>query len=303
MYKNSLLLTLVLSLCLSAFSQDDLPPNPPLFKGYKDLPGNVNKNHYFNYIKLKDERGEKERQATGYYWEVSYSYDSIFRQKAMFADFMEQQIKNLGGVLFWHDTTQIHFAVPREDAHNLWGKVLLTSDRVYRLKLIEERSFVNKVDFSAENTVAYDPFVDSIEMPPLAAFLPNSVIERGRYSKFNHMSISFTANNVAYRQSLMGPYWDLKLYVADQEGETDKRISTVEIMESYYRAALKMNGTILKSRPRELVFHFPYGENQKLYYRVMTSLDGIYYLKIILQNNEDEKEPESAVAPKESIRG
>jgi len=277
---------LFLSSTLSA--QDYLSPNPPLLKGYKGKEGKVIKNHYFNFIKVKDESGDNERQSTGHYWEVSYVYDSVFRQKGLFEKYMTKQITDAGGVLFWKDTSMIHFAIPRDEGGNLWGNVILSSDKVYRLKLIEERAFINKLVFDSIQNPKYDDFVKAVELPPRVNLLPNTLITQAKYSKFNHLNITFVKNRKSFRQVLMGPYWNLKLKVVNEEGLTDKRISPVEVMESYYRACLKADGNIIKSRPRELIFSLPVGDESKLWVRVMTSLDGVYFLRMILQENKDE---------------
>lgn len=273
-------------------AQEKLSTTPPVLKGYMGKAGKVTKSHYFNFIKVKDESGEKTRQSTGNYWEVSYVYDSVFRQKASFSEFMIKQIKDAGGILFWNDTTQIHFAIPSDTTGNLWGSVSLTSDKVYRLKLIREQVFQNKLKFDTIQILKYKEFVTPVKLPARINVFPNSVIERARYSKFNHSYISFIKDKRSNRQTLMGPYWDIKVLVVNEEGKTDKQISTVEIMESYYRAAIKAGGKIIKSRPRELVFNIPVGDDSKLWVRVLTSLEGVYYLKMTLQADKDAKPAE-----------
>jgi hypothetical protein len=283
----------------SLIAQDYLNPNPPMIKGYKDHPGKVFKNHYFNYITVKDETGENERQSTGHYWEVTYSFDSVFRQKRRIQDFMTQQLNDLGAKLFFQDTSSIHFAIPRETGGNLWGKVLLTSDKVYRLKLIEERVFVNKLEFDVEAECKYDEYVESVELPPRINFIPGSVIARSRYSKFNHFNINYVSKDkISYQQTLMGPYWDLKINVINEQGQVDKRISTVEVLESYYRSTLKAKGTIIKSRSRELIFNLPADDEKTLWVRVMASLDGTYFLRMVLQDNADATLPKSLIERK-----
>lgn len=277
---------------LAAFTtlnaQDYLSPTPPILKGYKGKEGKIIKNHYFNFIKVKDASGDNDRQSTGHYWEMSYVYDSVFRQKGIFEEFMTKQITDAGGILFWKDTSMIHFAIPRETEGNLWGNVILASDKVYRLKLIEEKVFVNKLVFDSIQNPMYGDFVVEVELPPRFNLLPKTVINQARYSKFNHLNITFVKNQQSYRQTLMGPYWNLKLKVVNDKGDTDKRISPVEIMESYYRATLKAGGEIIKSRPRELIFSLPVGDEKKLWVRVMTSLDGVYFIRMVLQDNKDE---------------
>ncbi len=286
-----LLLFTLIGFGIGSFAQQTIDDYPPLLKGYEGNEGKVTKKHFFNYMMLKDETGEKERQATGRYWEVNYVYDSVFRQKQLFASFMVDQIKGFQGILFFSDTTQIHFAIPRDSLPNVWGKVLLKSDRVYRIQVIEEVGFTNQVEFDSDYTPAFDEFVTPVEFPPRLGYLPNSIVTSARYSKFNHFTISFVENQASYRQNLMGPYWDLKMKVTDSLGETDSRVSTVEIMESYFRAALKADGKVIKSHARELIFNIPVGDDKKLWVRVMTSLDGLYLIRMVLQNNSDETAP------------
>ena len=172
-------------------AQDYLSPTPPVLKGYMGKEGKITKNHYFNFIKVKNESGEKDRQSTGHYWEVSYVYDSVFRQKSIFAEFMSKQITDAGGILFWKDTSMIHFAIPRDNGGNLLGNIILTSDKVYRIKLIEEKVFVNKLMFDSIQSPDYDDFVIAVELPARFNLLPNTVITSARYSKFNHLNITF----------------------------------------------------------------------------------------------------------------
>lgn len=284
-------------------AQESMDTVPPVIRSYQDNEGRLFKNHYFNFILLRDESGENTRQATGRYWEISYVYDSVFRQKETFGRFMRDQVQELGGALFFADTTQIHFAIPRDTLPNLWGKVLLRNDRVYRLQLIEEIPFSNTVDLLNPLAPRFDAYVEKVDMPEHLSFLPHTVVKNSRFSKFNHYRITFTADNRSYSQMLMGPYWDLRLEVVDENGETDKRVSSVQIMESYYRAALKAGGQVIKSKPRELIFYIPEPE-AKLWVRVMTSLDGEYFIRAILQSDADETPPVSAVgSPDEEDTG
>ncbi len=280
----------------SIIGQETLTEYPPLLKGYQDNPGKVFKNHYFNYITLKDESGENERQSTGLFWEISYVYDSVFRQKEKFHEFMVNHVKDLGGVLFFQDTSSLHFAIVREGRKNIWGRAQFSSDKSYRLKIIEERPFDNKLSFDESFVPQYDDLVEPVNMPPRIGILPSSVINRARYSKFNHFRITYVSESrESFEQKLMGPFWDLKLSVINEEGAVDKRVSTIEIMESYYRAVRQAGGTILKSRPREMIFYLPIqDQDKKLWVRLMTSLDGVYYLRMILQANEDETPPTPA---------
>ena len=268
---------------------------PPLIKGYKGSEGKVIKKYFFNFIKLKDEAGVNERQATGRFWEINYVYDSIFRQKELFANFMKEEISRNKGVLFFQDTSQIHFAIPRDDAPNIWGKVTLKSDRIYRVSVIEEIGFENQVVFDSGVKPKFEEFVEAIELPERMGYMPATVVTSARYSKFNHYRITFVKESRSHSQILMGPYWDLKCKVVDSTGETDSRISSVQIMESYFRSAVKLKGNIIKSKPRELIFNIPVGDDQKLWVRVMTSLNGLYYLKMVLQNNADEQASTGAI--------
>ncbi len=267
-------------------------PEVPVLDGYKGNEGKITKYNFFNYLTLKDKPGTNSRKSTGQYWEASYVYDSAFRQKAKFAEFIEKQIKEKGGTTFFQDTTTIHFAVPDGNGGNIWGKAMFSSNSSYRLKIIKEESFNVKVVFDTEQTVDFDDFVDELELPPRINFMPNSVITRAEQSKFNHYTFTYTTDeNTAFRQSLMGPYWDIKLEVQDVNGDVDKRVSYIEILETYYRAVLKAKGTIIKNRAREIIFTLP-GDDNTLWVRVMVTMDGVYFIKVIKQNPADYKEPE-----------
>ena len=82
-------------------------PDVPVLDGYKGKEGKITKYNHFNYLTLKDKPGTNTRKSTGRYWEVSYVYDSAFRQKLKFADFLEKQIEEKGGTIFFKDTTVI----------------------------------------------------------------------------------------------------------------------------------------------------------------------------------------------------
>ena len=93
----------------------------------------------------------------------------------------------------------------------------------------------------------------------------------------------------------MGPYWDLKVEVRNLEDDVDKSISTVEIMESYYRACQNAGGTIIKSRPRELLLRLP--DNQSsLWCRITASLDGVYFVKVVMMDDKDKTPPTMTIA-------
>ena len=84
----------------------------------------------------------------------------------------------------------------------------------------------------------------------------------------------------------------------------DKQVSTVEILESYYRACVKANGKVKKSRPRELVFTLPMNK-ATLWVRVTVSLDGVYFVRVVMQDDKDKTEPEKMVSvpanPQDSV--
>ena len=289
---KKLLLIPFLLFCFSALiAQESKIPPLPVLKGYQNVEGKITKYNSFNYVTIRDKEDKNSRQSTGEYWEVSYKYDSAFRQKLKFADFMIKQIEEKGGTTFYQDTSAIHFAVPAGE-NNLWGKVLLTSNSVYKLRVIREQVFVNTVSMDNGQTAEFEDYVEKVELPPRVGFLPNSVITRATYSKFNHYEFTFTTKDEnTYTQKLMGPYWDLKLEVQDDNGEIDKRISYVEIQESYYRAALKSGGEIVKNRARETIFSLP-GEEFTTWVRVMVTMDGVYYLKVVKVFPEDKNEPQ-----------
>jgi hypothetical protein len=62
-------------------------------------------------------------------------------------------------------------------------------------------------------------------------------------------------------------------------------------MESYYRATVKAGGVIIKSRPRELIFTLPQ-KGSTLWCRVTTSLDGVYFIRMVLEADSDRSAPE-----------
>ncbi|MFH0762122.1 MAG: hypothetical protein V2A67_11530 [Bacteroidota bacterium] len=277
----------------SVISQNPSWPAPPQFDGYKGKPGKIVKYNVFNYLDIRKENGENLHQVLGHYWEISYAYDSVFRQKKKFKEFVVNQILEKGGQLFFQDTLQIHFVVPEEQG-NVWGRLVLSSDKVYRLRLIKETKFDNPLKFGVKPDVRYDRFVDSVDLPPRIAYLRSSVIARIQFSKFNHLELTWNVKDTLYRQKVMGPYWDIKLEVRDQDGEVDRSVSTVEVLESYYRACMKAGGTILKSRPRELLFILPI-EQSTLWCRVTATLDGVYLIRIVIMDDKDKTLPEKMV--------
>ncbi len=298
----------VLGLCVvfvgSLSAQTSKVPDIPMLKGYKGMEGSITKYNSFNYLTLRDKKGGNTRKSTGQYWEVNYVYDSAFRQKQKFGEFMESQIQEKGGTLFFQDTSAIHFALP-DDNGNLWGKVILTSNSSYKLKIIKERAFINTVVFDSEQLLEYDDFVEPVEMPPRIGLMPNSVITRAEQSKFNHFSFTYsTDDQKTFRQSLMGPYWDFKIEVQDENGDVDKRISYIEVLESYYRTAMKAGGNIVKNRAREIIFNLP-DDGFTLWIRVMVTMDGVYFIKMIKQMPDDFKEPQRLYAQqaKDSLPG
>ncbi len=289
----------VLGICFvfvgSLSAQTSKVPDLPILKGYKGLEGSITKYNSFNYLTLRDKPGDNSRKSTGQYWEVNYVYDSAFRQKQKFGEFMEAQIKEKGGTLFFQDTSSIHFALP-DDNGNLWGKVMLSSNSSYKIKMIKERAFINTVIFDSEQVLEYDDFVEPVEIPPRIGFMPNSVATRAEQSKFNHYTFTYTTDDQkTFRQSLMGPYWDYKIEVQDEDGEVDKRISYIEILESYYRAVMKAGGNIVKNRAREIIFNLP-DDDYTLWVRVMVTMDGVYFIKVIKQLPGDFQEPERLFA-------
>lgn len=276
-----------------AFPQNPSWPAPPQFAGYKNKPGKVVKYNTFNYLEIRKEDGDNLHQVLGHYWELSYVYDSVFRQKKKFKEFVVNQILEKNGQLFFQDTLQIHFVVPEEQG-NVWGRLVLTSDKVYRLRLIKEAKFEIPVVFDKKPEVRFDSFVDSVALPPRITYLSSSVIPRLQFSKFNHIELTWNVKDTLFRQKVMGPYWDIKLEVRDPAGEVDRSVSTVEVLEGYYRACTKAGGTILKSRPRELLFTLPLVQST-LWCRVTATLDGVYLIRVSIMDDKDKTEPEKMV--------
>lgn len=292
--KYLVILTVLLGLGLnSVFPQNPSWPAPPQFAGYKNKPGKVVKYNTFNYLDIRKEDGENLHQVLGHYWEISYTYDSVFRQKKKFKEFVVNQILEKEGKLFFQDTMQIHFVVP-EDQGNVWGRLVLSSDKVYRLRLIKEAKFDIPMTFDEKPEVRYDRFIDSLPLPPRITYLRSSVIARLQFSKFNHLELTWNVKDTLFRQKVMGPYWDMKLEVRDQAGEVDRSVSTVEVLEGYYRACMKADGTILKSRPRELLFTLPVGQST-LWCRVTATLDGVYLMRVVMMDDKDKTVPEKVV--------
>ncbi|MCD6332808.1 MAG: hypothetical protein J7L89_06005 [Bacteroidales bacterium] len=261
-------------------------PDVPVFKPYLGVPGRIVKYNNFNYLIIPDSSGEHTRQSTGNYWEVSYVYDSLFRQKKKFRDFAIQQIKKNHGILFFQDTLQLNFGI-RKPGGNLWGRFVFLNDRVYRLRLIKETVFINRLKLDTLQDVRYDIAIPPVDLPQRINFLPNSVIKRVTESKYNHYTFTYDVKDTLYTQVVMGPYWDLKLQVQRPDGKVDKKVSTVEVLESYYRSVLKAGGKIVKSRPRELVFTLPVKQST-LWCRIMSSIDGTYFMKVLIQSPEDQ---------------
>ncbi len=290
MMKKFALILLGFVLMVSGMSQTKYFPDIPVIKGYKGKEGKIVKYHYFNFLSLTDKSGDNKRQSTGQYWEVSYVYDSAFRQKQKFAEFIVKQINDKGGSVFFQDTTAIHFAIPDTDGH-LWGKVMLTKNTLYKLKLIKERAFQIDVLMDTIQELVYDDFVQPVEIPPRVGFLPNSVVTRAEQSKFNHYSFTYNTDKLTYRQKLMGPYWDIKLEIQDEAGKVDKRYSYIQIQENYYRAVLKAGGKIIKNRAREIIFNLP-GDEFTVWVRLMVNMDGVYFIRVVKQYPEDYQDPE-----------
>jgi len=289
---------------INGFSQTETFPEPPNIKSYKGIPGKVSKYNNFNYLDIRDEAGKNNRQAMGHYWEISYTYDSVFRQKRKFKEFVVNQIVENKGSVFYQDTLQVHFVIP-SDAGNVWGRLVLSSDKAYRLRLIREVPFVNKIQFDTKPVAVYEKFVDSVALPPRINYLPQSVITRIQHSKYDHQEFSWNVKDTLFRQKVMGPFWDLKIEVMNSKNQVDKQISSVEVLESYYRACVKAGGKIIKSRPKELLFTLPQNK-AVLWCRITVSLDGVYFVRVLIEADQDKSDPEKMVAapanPEDSIR-
>lgn len=288
MIKKILLIASCFAIIISAVAQDDIP-DVPVIKGYQGKEGKIIKYNFFNFLSITDKSGDNKRQSTGQYWEVSYIYDSAFRQKQKFGEYSLNHVKDNGGTIFFQDTSSLHFAIPTSDG-NVWGKFNFTSNTVYKLKLIKEKAFENGVIFDTEQQLFYDDFVEHIEFPPRIALMPNSVITRAEQSKFHHYTFTYNVDKKTFEQKLMGPYWDIKLEVQNSKGEVDKRVSYIQIQESYYRAVLKSGGNIVKNRAREIVFNLP-GDEYTIWARVSVTMDGVYFLRVIKQYPADYSEP------------
>lgn len=275
------------------FSQAEAFPEPPDFKSYKGIKGKVSKFNNFNYLDIRDEAGNSNRQAMGQYWEISYTYDSVFRQKKKFKEFVDNQIVEKAGTVFYEDSLQVHFVFP-SDAGNIWGRLMISSDKAYRLRLIKETPFKNRIHFDTKPDASYEKFVDSVALPPRLTYLPKSVITRIQFSKFDHQEFTWNVKDTLFRQKVMGPFWDIKIDVRNSKNLVDKQISSVEILESYYRACVKSGGIVLKSRPRELLFTLPVTK-ATLWCRVTVSLDGVYFVKALIEADQDKTNPEKVV--------
>jgi hypothetical protein len=288
----------------NAFPQAEGYPEPPGIKSYKGVAGKVTKYNNFNYLEIRDEAGQNNRQAMGRYWEISYNYDSVFRQKKKFRDFVVNEINQSKGSIFFEDTLQVHFVIP-SDGGNIWGRMVLTNDKSYRMRLIREEPFVNKIQFDTKPVAVFDQYVDSVPLPPRINYMPKSVITRVQHSKYDHQEFTWNDKDTLFRQKVMGPFWELKIDVRNSQNQVDKHVSTVEILESYYRACVKANGKVKKSRPRELVFTLPMNKAM-LWVRVTVSLDGVYFVRVVMQDDKDKTEPEKMVSvpsnPQDSVK-
>ncbi|MFO7616642.1 MAG: hypothetical protein R6V75_05280 [Bacteroidales bacterium] len=290
----ALLLLIILFGSTALRAQDEKWPEPPKFSSYLDKPGKVTKYNHFNYIDIRDPEGINHRQAMGPYWEVSYNYDSTFRQKRKFKEFIVDEVLNRGGAFFYEDTTQLNFVVPEPEG-NVWGRLVLTNDRMYRLRLVKEKPFANRLAFDQPVAAVFDRYLDSVALPPRVNYLPGSVITRVTYSKFNHQSYNWNIKDTLYKQTVMGPTWDMRLEAKTEEGSIDRTLSTVEVMESYYRACLKAGGQVMKSRARELILTLPYQDGH-LWCRVSPSMDGIYTVRVTWQAQADFTPPEILIS-------
>ena len=292
--------SLFLLSAINIFSQTETFPVPPDIKSYKGVPGKVSKYNHFNYMDIRDDAGKNNRQAMGNYWEISYTYDSVFRQKRKFKAFVLSQIIENKGSVFFEDTLQVHFVIP-SDTGNIWGRLVLTSDKAYRLRLIREVPFVNKIKFDTQPVAAYEKFVDSVAMPPRVNFLPESVITRIQYSKYDHQEFTWNVKDTMFRQKVMGPFWDMKIDVRNSMNQVDKQVSSVEVLESYYRACTQSGGKVVKSRPRELLFTLPLTK-ATLWCRITVTLDGVYFVRVLIEADQDKTDPKKMVsAPSNAV--
>ncbi|MFA6126850.1 MAG: hypothetical protein WC699_06060 [Bacteroidales bacterium] len=287
-------LVLIIFTAGAGLSQSEEFPAPPMIKSYKNAKGKISKYNNFNYLDVRDVAGKNNRQAMGHYWEISYSYDSVFRQKKKFRDFVVNQIGESKGSLFFEDTLQVQFVIPAEDG-NVWGRLVLASDKVYRLRLIKEVPFINPLVFDTKINAIFDKYVDSVTLPPRINYMPKAVVTRVQYSKFDHQEYTWNVKDTLFRQKVMGSFWDIKIEVKNSKGQVDKQISTVEILESYYRACVKAGGTIIKSRPRELIFTLPVTK-ATLWCRITVSLDGVYFVRALIESDMDKSKPEKMVS-------
>jgi hypothetical protein len=217
---------------------------------------------------------------------------------------VNQIVENKGSV-FFEDTLQVHFVIP-SDAGNVWGRLVLTSDKAYRLRLIREVPFVNKILFDTQPIAVYEKYVDSVALPPRINYLPKSVITRIQRSKYDHQEFTWNVKDTLFRQKVMGPFWDMKIDVRNSKNLVDKQISSVEVLESYYRACVKAGGKIIKSRPRELLLTLPLTK-ATLWCRITVSLDGVYFVRVLIEADQDKTDPEKIVSapanPVDSTRG
>lgn len=290
---------------LACFSQTETMPDPPgNIKPYKGKPGRVTKYNNFNYVDIRDEERKTNRQVMGHYWEVSFTYDSVFRQKRKFKEFVENQIIENKGSVLYEDTLQVHFVIP-SDAGHVWGRLVLSNDKVYRLRLIREVPFRNSIRFDTKPQAVFEKYVDSVSLPPRINYFPKSVVTRVQQSKYDHQEFTWNVKDTLFRQKVMGPYWDLKIEVKTTKGQVDKQLSSVEILESYYRACTEARGNIIKSRPRELVFTLPL-DKATLWCRITVSLDGVYFVRAMIQADQDKTDPEKQLnspSPQDSTLG
>lgn len=280
-------------------AQNKTWPSPPQIRSYQGKQGRVTKYNNFNYLEFRDDSLAKNRQVLGRYWEISYAYDSIFRQKLKFKNFMINQVMERNGKIFFQDTTSVQFVIPEENG-NIWVKMVLATDKIYRLRVIKETPFSNRIVFDKPSVAVFDKYVDSIQLPPRINYLPGTIITRSEYSKFNHQTYTWSDKDTLFKQKVMGPFWDLKLEVQDKAGEVDRTVSAIEVMESYYRATMKAGGKIIKSRPKELIFTL-LQKGSTIWCRVTTSLDGVYFVRLVIESDSDRSAPEKTVNTKEPV--
>jgi hypothetical protein len=207
---------------------------------------------------------------------------------------MVAEVLQRGGAFFYEDTTQLNFVIPEPEG-NVWGRLVLSTDKTYRLRVVREKPFHNRLVFDQPVVAVFDRYLDSVALPPRVNYMPGSIITRITYSKFNHQNYNWNIKDTLYKQTVMGPTWDMRLEARTEEGSIDRTLSTVEVMESYYRACLQAGGKVLKSRARELIMTLPY-QDGLLWCRISPSLDGVYMVRVTWQSRADFTPPEIMIS-------